>query len=75
MTRYVLWPGEVISRSDGDRHYIGVGRLLDLYRVPPSARYIVGTDSAYRSSPGDVQLRPRRDGDYPLLENSAARQG
>ena len=39
--RYILRPGFVRSRADGDRHYIGVDALLRLYSVPPDARRVV----------------------------------
>lgn len=33
MKKYVLCPGEVQSRCDGDWHYIGAARLAQLYKV------------------------------------------
>ena len=32
--RFVLHPGDVISRTDGQRHYVGVHQLSKLYGVP-----------------------------------------
>ncbi len=63
--RYVLWAGEVISQSDGDRHYIGVGQLRELYRIPPDAHVVDGHERGFRPLPGDVNCRPRYDGNYP----------
>lgn len=34
-TRYVICPGWINSKSDGDAHYIGVLQLVHLYNVPP----------------------------------------
>lgn len=34
--KYVLHPGYIRSRSDGDIHYIGAGQLANLYGVPLS---------------------------------------
>lgn len=69
-TRYVLWPGEVISQNDGDRHYIGVGQLRNLYRIPPDAHVVNGDESGFRPLPGDVDCWPRYDGDYPNFETA-----
>ena len=63
---YVLHPGDVISRTDGDRHYIGVGRLTELYRIPKGA--IVRVDDRRTRWPDDaIHCWPRYDGDYPAL--------
>lgn len=34
--RYVIHPGWVVSRRDGDRHFIGYWQLVQLYRVNPA---------------------------------------
>jgi hypothetical protein len=31
----VFFPGYVISKNDGDKHYIGVGHLHSLYKLSP----------------------------------------
>lgn len=33
--KYLIKPGYVNSRSDGDEHYIGYAKLIQLYRVNP----------------------------------------
>lgn len=33
MNKYVLHPGIVVSKSDGDKHFISAARLCALYRV------------------------------------------
>lgn len=71
--RYILHPGWVRSINDRDAHYVGVGRLRELYRIPPFARAII-VDSdhthgfGYREEPGDIHCRPRMDGKYPVFE-------
>lgn len=76
MVRYVLCPGYVYSRNDGQRHWVGAAQLRQLYAVP--ARECVtypqgeGTEAdirrrIWRAPPGSVELRPRADGDYPAL--------
>lgn len=32
---YAIHPGEVVSKTDGERHFIGYHRLIELYRLPP----------------------------------------
>jgi hypothetical protein len=63
---YVLHPGEVVSRNDGDRHYIGVGALIELYRIPRGAR--VRVDDGRTRWPDDaIHCRPLYSGDYPVF--------
>lgn len=35
MKRFVVYPGEVISKEDFDRHWISARQLMSLYRVQP----------------------------------------
>lgn len=73
--RYVLCPGPVTSRSDGQRHWVGADALRRWYGVP--ARECVtfpqgdGAEADIRrriwcAPPGAIYLRPRYDGDYRL---------
>lgn len=65
--RFILHPGTVVSQRGGDRHYISSARLVELYRVPRRAYWVV--ESEPRALPyhaGDVHLHPRYDGDYNL---------
>lgn len=65
--RYVLRPGSVVSRSDGQEHYISATSLRQLYRVPRDADVIVDDGKRpFRPRHRDVILRPRNDGDYTL---------
>lgn len=72
---YVLCPGRVTSRTDGQRHWVGADALRRLYGV--AARDCVtypqgdGTEADIRrriwcDPPGAIYLRPRYDGDYRL---------
>lgn len=65
MSRIVIRPGPVISKTDGDRHYIGVGQLERLYQLTPveRARAVVD-DRRLGHRDDDIVLRPRFDGDY-----------
>ena len=40
MKKYVLCPGPVTSKIDGDRHYITARRLAFLYRVSMNECYV-----------------------------------
>ena len=75
MIRYVVHPGWVRSRNDGQDHFIRAGRLIHLYRVNPRECIIVpyphtlaDLDRALiieRTLPPDVEhLYPRYDGHY-----------
>lgn len=76
MKKYLLCPGYVTSRTDGDRHYITADQLARLYRVNPSDCE-VRQDAEPWESPslaavrkqrhaGLIKLGPRYDGDYRL---------
>lgn len=67
--KYVVWPGDVISKNDGDRHFISFPKLCELYGVNPEECYD-GTD--WRELKGIdgiaelINLRPSYSGDYTL---------
>ena len=67
MIKYLIQPGYVYSKTDEQRHYIGIAQLMDLYRVDPSECRIA------RGAPGEATgltvLAPRYDGDYTLPKN------
>lgn len=64
MKRYCIHPGVVVSENDGDQHYIGYGRLIELYGVDPKEC------GQYRQNAGihmgETCLRPSRSGKYGL---------
>lgn len=67
---YVLHPGWVASRFDGDRHYITAGRLAALYGVK-MGRCVIAPDSEIEwrlwiEPVGAIHLWPRHDGNYVL---------
>lgn len=66
MKRYVLHPGWVMSKNDGDRHYITALKLVELYRVHPADCRVYGTEMPDKE--GEVHLWPRYDGNYTLPE-------
>lgn len=75
--KYIVWPGYVRSRTDGDKHYIGAQQLMMLYGVPQHDCVIAppiadqSRQAAMRRKildgiDGLVHLRPRQNGNYQL---------
>ena len=66
--RYVLCPGWIISKNDGDWHYISAAKLAKCYGV--NLRDCLIKLPTQRLHPGFytgmVFLEPRDDGDYQL---------
>lgn len=75
---YLLCPGPVRSRTDGDWHHIGARQLAHLYRVPmdecvvlpPPGRELFPLERLRlieRADRGElIALKPRADGDYRM---------
>lgn len=71
MSKYVIFPGPVISQTDGDRHFITAPQLIRLYSVDPKSCRVVCRQSQAMPHgcdmyPNEIALRPRYDGDYTL---------
>lgn len=80
--RYLLCPGPVRSRTDGQWHHVGAGRLAELYGVrlsdclvlpefdglnPGGERSRRHDDLRARAQRGElIKLGPRSNGDYSL---------
>jgi len=73
--KYVICPGNVTSKTDGQRHYIGPMQLMNLYGVDQQECEIYEPapwwpESYYRMAEerhrGLPRLGPRYDGDYEL---------
>jgi hypothetical protein len=70
MKRYVVYPGEIRSKNDGQIHYIGFTQLVELYCVPPG-ECIDGSierEVAGRDISSLIKIHPRYDGDYPIFK-------
>jgi len=67
--RYIVHPGYVRSKNDGDKHWIGFHEICRLYRVNPRECVNAGipnyTNLGLRLTP----LYPNENGDYSLPEN------
>lgn len=81
---YLLCPGWVTSRTDGQDHHVGADDLARLYGVPMSECVVLPDGHSVmtkhtrgqllaRVDAGDlVALRPRHDGDYRLPQSANA---
>ncbi len=60
----VIHPGYVISKNDGQRHYVGYHALIRLYKLDPATciniKYTKGLDTR-----GMDHYYPSKEGDYP----------
>ena len=70
--KYAIHPGYVVSKNDGDCHFISFNRLKQLYRLEKEE--CVNWGSSYRESIGEreedyIHIFPRRNGDYSLSCN------
>ena len=68
MIKYVVHPGTVWSKTDGDVHFIGARRLMQLYGVSPLECVIddvKGTMLGHHTE-GLIHLSPDFHGDYKL---------
>jgi len=63
--RYIVHPGFVVSRTDGDQHYIGYSQLIALYKVDPTL-CILYKEGEYIPRALDAHLYPKYSGDYSL---------
>lgn len=68
--RYILFPGKVMSSSDGQIHNVSTLQLLKLYKVPfaECRSYPESIRKTYIPQPGDIILRPDYSGKYTLPE-------
>ena len=69
--RIFLHPGYVISKTDGDRHYITARELARLYCVPYNLCTVIRSPSShlgYTPIESDIHLYPDVNGDYPIFK-------
>ena len=64
MIRFLLCPGRVTSRNDGQVHYVSSQDLARLYGVNPAECDV--SRQAMSADHGLIELHPRSDGDYSL---------
>lgn len=66
MIRYVIHPGYVFSKNDGQRHYINGHQLMRLYGLRPSECVIASPHYGWKAPADVIHLYPRNDGNYKL---------
>jgi hypothetical protein len=69
--KYVLHPGHVTSKNDGDRHFISSKQLMWLYGVSPDLCVEYPDmdnpqNRNWRPPDGAIHSRPKYDGNYTL---------
>lgn len=71
--RYLVIPGTVTSKDDGEHHFVSASELMKLYGVDPAECTIVrrnvieGIEISLDGHPKNlIQLSPREDGNYSL---------
>ena len=70
--RYLVIPGPVTSRNDGDEHHISFHQLCRLYGVDPRHCVNAGESPATKKYPSEflAVLRPRHDGRYRIPKST-----
>jgi len=66
--KYVIFPGWIRSKNDGDRHFIGVGALAELYQVNLSECLVYDDHMPSHFYDGLIRLHPKYNGDYTIPE-------
>jgi len=75
--RYALVPGKVISKNDGDEHYINAPKLAYLYGIDFEACIVIGINDPYTPEQAErdglTVLYPDFTGEYKVPENKQPR--
>lgn len=72
MKKYLIVPGNVVSKSDGQRHFVSAVQLMLLYKVKLSECIVLSgrIEYGFKRLTGTYQdlmvLTPRSDGNYSL---------
>ena len=68
---YLVCPGIVKSKSDGDEHFITAKQLMSLYAVKPYDCLVVDCPESARGIKWEdyIVLRPNTEGNYNLPLN------
>lgn len=64
--KYILHPGQIRSRTDGQIHYISAAKLARLYGLNLADCIVHKEPKNYVFDVYDIHLHPRFDGDYTL---------
>lgn len=66
MIKYAIHPGWVVSKNDGDNHYINYSQLIRLYGLNPNECINWEFDSIGRNPRNYKHFYPNYHGDYEL---------
>lgn len=68
--KYIVYPGYVFSKNDGDRHFISADRLMNLYRVNPKECIVVDHKKKLEGYKEEdlISLYPDSSGRYKVPE-------
>ena len=72
MKKYLVFQNEVVSKSDGDIHFISAIKLMELYNVKPKNCIIIRTEQDRIVHNHDIhnskliKLFPKFNGDYSI---------
>lgn len=66
MRKYVVHPGYVISKNDGQKHYVGFLQLVNLYKVNKDE--CIDASNFYDHSGDFIHLWPSSSGRYRLMK-------
>lgn len=72
MKKYLLHPGYVISKTDGDRHYITSENLMRLYNVRPHECVTYIPLRPYPNEDKLIDLYPVANGVYKDMQKQEA---
>lgn len=64
--KYIIHPGNVSSKYDGDVHYISTKQLIKLYKVNPKECLEFCEDSSICKQKKLIHLFPKYNGDYTI---------
>jgi hypothetical protein len=64
--KYLLCPGNVKSKTDGDFHHISPVQLKNLYGVPMKECLILSRLTTVDQIENLIHLKPKYNGDYSL---------
>ena len=63
---YIIHPGDVISQSDGDKHYVGYSDLIRLYHLPYSCTFVEDVQGVTVVGKRAIHLYPDSSGEYDI---------
>lgn len=68
--KYICYGREIVSASDGDKHYVSAFRLPELFNVPRNECISINRagDSHGRKLKGLIMLEPQYNGDYDVTK-------